>query len=344
MLNIKKKDIMFTGIQPTGLLTLGNYCGTMCNWKDIQKKYECFFCIADLHALTTFSRSGSNKNSIKNNFSTAILDIAALYLSCGVDPNRSTIFVQSHVYTHSQLYWILSNFVYFGELSRMTQFKQKLSLTVNTPINLSLFCYPVLMAADILLYHTNYVLVGSDQKQHLELVQKIAHRFNSIYGNIFIVPDILILPVGNKIMALQDPTKKMSKSDKNTNNTIFLLENIHSIYLKLQRSLTDSDCSSSCIRYDILNKPGVSNLLSIFSCMTNKKISILEDEFKNCQYSIFKKKLSDVVCDTISEIQAIYFKLRQDEDYLIDVLIHGEKNALKYSINKLDDVFQILNL
>ncbi|MGI4816475.1 MAG: tryptophan--tRNA ligase [Janthinobacterium lividum] len=342
MLDIKKKNVMFTGIQPTGWLTLGNYCGTMCNWKYIQKEYKCFFCIADLHALTTYSKN-RNKNSTKNNFSTNILDMVALYLSCGVDPNHSTIFVQSHVYTHSQLYWILSNFVYFGELSRMTQFKQKLMLK-NTNINLSLFCYPVLMAADILLYHTNCVLVGLDQKQHLELVQKIAHRFNAIYGNIFIIPDILMLPTGNKIMALQNPEKKMSKSDKNIDNTIFLLEEIDSIRLKLQRALTDSDYSSTCIRYDILKKPGVSNLLSIFSCITSKKISILEDEFKNYQYSSFKKKLSDVVCNFISEIQNVYYKFRKDEDYLIDVLTHGKKNALKYSIKKLYSVFRVLNL
>lgn len=342
MLDTKKKDIMFTGIQPTGWPTLGNYCGTMCNWKYIQKKYKCFFCIADLHALTTYPRN-SNKNSMKNNFSTNILDMVALYLSCGVDPNSSIIFVQSDVHTHSQLYWILSNFVYFGELSRMTQFKQRFLLK-NKTTSLSLFCYPVLMAADILLYHTNCVLVGLDQKQHLELVQKIAHRFNAIYGNIFIIPDVLMLPIGNKIMALQNPEKKMSKSDKNINNTIFLLENINSIRLKLQRALTDSDCSSDCIRYDVFNKPGVSNLLSIFSCLTSKKISILEDEFKNYQYSSFKEKLSDIVCNFISEIQAVYYKFRKDEDYLIDILMHGKENALKHSTKKLYSVFRVLNL
>ncbi|VFP78345.1 Tryptophan--tRNA ligase [Buchnera aphidicola (Cinara cuneomaculata)] len=338
MLNITTQDVMFTGIQPTGLLTLGNYCGTMCNWKTIQKKYQCFFCIADLHALTT----RNHDNYIKNSFSTSILDMVALYLSCGVNPNDSTIFVQSHVYTHSQLYWILSNFIYFGELSRMTQFKKKF-LVDKKNINLSLFCYPVLMAADILLYRTDGVSVGLDQKQHIELVQKIAHRFNSKYGNIFVIPHILKESKKYKIMALQEPTKKMSKSDKNFNNTIFLLDNLDLIRAKLLRSLTDSD-PVYYIKYDIYNKPGISNLLSILSVLTNKNISILECEFKNYRYYDFKKQLSEIVCDTISKIQKLYFKFRKDEDYLIHILKFGAKTALDISKKNLYNVLQVLDL
>ncbi|VFP79353.1 tryptophan--tRNA ligase [Buchnera aphidicola] len=337
MLDFKKKDIMFTGIQPTGLPTLGNYCGTMYRWKNIQKDYQCFFCIADLHSLTTLKQDNT-----KDFFSSNILDMVALYLSCGVDPNNSVIFLQSHVYTHSQLYWILSNFVYFGELSRMTQFKKRL-LYNNTQINLSLFSYPVLMAADILLYNTNFVSVGLDQKQHIELVRKIALRFNSIYDNIFIIPDILIESIGSKIMALQNPKKKMSKSDINVNNTIFLLDKIDVIYLKIKQSLTDSDNPSQII-FDPEKKPGISNLLSIFSSLTDTNISILEKRFKFYQYSSFKKILSDVICDTIFKIQKSYFYFRKNEDYLIDILKFGKKTALNYSKNNLKKIFSVLNL
>ncbi|VFP81635.1 tryptophan--tRNA ligase [Buchnera aphidicola] len=337
MLYFKKKDIMFTGIQPTGLLTLGNYCGTMYRWRNIQKDYQCFFCIADLHSLTTFKIDNS-----KYCFSSNILDMVALYLSCGVDPTNSVIFLQSHVYTHSQLYWILSNFVYFGELSRMTQFKKRL-LYNNTQINLSLFSYPVLMAADILLYNTNCVSVGLDQKQHIELVKKIALRFNSIYENIFIIPDILIESIGSKIMALQNPKKKMSKSDINVDNTIFLLDKIDVICLKIKQSLTDSDNPPQIV-FNPKKKPGISNLLSIFSSLTNTDISILEKRFKFYQYSSFKKILSDVICDTIFKIQQSYIYFRKNEDYLIDILKSGKKTALNYSKNNLKKIFSVLNL
>lgn len=337
MLEFQKKDIMFTGIQPTGSLTLGNYCGTMCSWKKIQKKYQCFFCISDLHSLTTIK-----KNNATQFFSKKILDMVALYLSCGVNPQNSVIFLQSQVYTHSQLYWILSNFSYFGELSRMIQFKQKL-LFDPTEINVSLFCYPILMAADILLYQTNVVCVGLDQKQHLELVQIIARRFNSIYGKIFSIPSVLIQSMGYKIMALQQPTQKMSKSDVNINNTIFLLDKLDSIRFKIQKSLTDSDTPATII-YDIQKKPGISNLLSIVASITKKEISQLEYEFKDYKYSNFKEKTSDIVCDTISMIQKLYFNFRKDEDYLIDILKEGNKNALYYSKKQLFKIFQVLGL
>ena len=207
------KSILFTGVQPSGFLTIGNYCGTINRWTEFQKKYLCFFCISDLHALTIFP-----KNS-QESLNSRVLDTLALYLSCGVDPSKSVIFLQSSVYQHTQLYWILSNFSYFGELSRMTQFKYKVHLNQNSPINLSLFSYPILMAADILLYQTNFVPVGLDQKQHLELVCTIARRFNKRYGNTFTIPSIILNDVGCKIMALQNPMQKMSKSDTNLNNS-----------------------------------------------------------------------------------------------------------------------------
>nr|AAW72716.1 tryptophanyl-tRNA synthetase [Buchnera aphidicola (Cinara cedri)] len=332
----KEKEIMFTGIQPSGSFTLGNYCGTMCNWYNLQKKYKCFFCISDLHAFNTIQKA-----SKKYKFFDKIFDLVALYLSCGVNPKKSIIFVQFQVHTHSQLYWILSNFTYFGELFRMTQFKKKKELLNNKEIDLALFCYPVLMAADILLYKTNFVSIGLDQKQHLELVQNIAYRFNRIYKDIFVIPKILIKSIGSKIMALQEPKKKMSKSDVNIKNTIFLLDNIDLIRLKLQKSLTDSDKSAKII-YDTRKKPGISNLLSIFSSITKKTIFNLENEFKYTKYSIFKKNLSDVVCDTISNIQKSYFYFRKNKDYLIDIINLGKKYALNDSLKNLFKIYKKL--
>ncbi|WP_075434148.1 tryptophan--tRNA ligase [Buchnera aphidicola] len=337
MLELKKKSVMFTGIQPTGSLTLGNYCGTMCSWGNLQKYYQCFFCVADLHALMSTGKKRAKYHSSKK-----ILDMVALYLSCGVDPENNVIFVQSQIHTHSQLYWLLSNFCYFGELSRMTQFKQK-SKHSQVDINLSLFCYPVLMAADILLYQTSYVSVGLDQKQHLELAQNIARRFNKLYGGIFTIPRVLINPTGFRVMALQDPQKKMSKSDANVNNTIFLLDDINIVRSKLKRSLTDSDFPAQVI-YDPQRKPGVSNLLSIFSSLAEKTISQIELEFKDHQYSSFKQQLSDLVCDRISMIQKLYFSFRKDEDYLIDILKFGKKKAIHYSTENLYKVFKALDL
>ncbi|VAX76845.1 tryptophan--tRNA ligase [Buchnera aphidicola] len=335
MLDINKKDIMFTGIQPTGNLTLGNYCGTMSSWKKMQEQYLCFFCIADLHALTDTAKK-NKKNISYNN----ILDMVALYLSCGVNPQNSVVFLQSQVHTHSQLYWILSNFSYFGELSRMTQFKKRVFFNANK-VSLSLFSYPVLMAADILLYKANYVSSGLDQKQHLELVQKIARRFNFIYGNIFIVPNILIKRVGYKIMALREPQRKMSKSDLDQNNVIFLLDDLDIIRDKISKAITDSDNPAQII-YNMNKKPGISNLLSILSSITEKNISQLEKEFEDYSYSLFKRNISDCVCDVISEIQRSYFRFRKDQDYLIDVLNFGKDIAISCSEKNFDVICKAL--
>ncbi|AEH39926.1 tryptophanyl-tRNA synthetase [Buchnera aphidicola (Cinara tujafilina)] len=295
-----------------------------------------FFCISDLHALTVFP------NQIQESLNNRILDTLALFLSCGVDPNKSTVFLQSHVLEHTQLYWILSNFSYFGELSRMTQFKYKVNLNKNIPINLSLFSYPVLMAADILLYQTNFVPVGLDQKQHLELVQSIAHRFNKKYGDIFTIPSIILNNIGYKIMALQNPIKKMSKSDINLNNSIFLLDDIKLIRMKLQKALTDSNNPPQVI-YDKDNKPGISNLLMILSSLTGKKISKLELEFERYTYQNFKKYLLDILIEVILKIQKSYFIFRKDIYYLHEILKNGAENARKYSKKTLYIVQNILN-
>ncbi|WP_075432439.1 tryptophan--tRNA ligase [Buchnera aphidicola] len=330
------KSILFTGVQPSGFLTIGNYCGTINRWTEFQKKYLCFFCISDLHALTILPKK--SKESLNNR----ILDTLALYLSCGVDPSKSIIFLQSNVYQHTQLHWILSNFSYFGELSRMTQFKYKVNLNQNSPINLSLFSYPILMAADILLYQTNFVPVGLDQKQHLELVGTIARRFNKRYGNIFTIPSIILNNVGFKIMALQNPMKKMSKSDNNLNNSIFLLDSIDSIRIKLYKSLTDSSNPPE-VKYDQYNKPGISNLLVILSSLTGKKISDLEIEFNKCTYQYFKKSLLDILLEVILKIQKSYFFFRKDIHYLYDILRLGAENARIHSEKTLCQVQNILN-
>ena len=241
---INSKPILFSAVQPSGNLSIGNYIGTMRHWSKFQDKYECLYCIADLHALTTLNNNFSLRNSV--------LDTLALYLACGVNPNKSILFVQSHVYEHSQLNWILSCFTQFGELSRMTQFKSKKKVKKNyiNNINIGLFNYPVLMSSDILLYQTNLVPVGKDQKQHLELTRNIAKRFNILYGDIFTIPDPLISKNGSKIMSLLDPTKKMSKSDINKNNVIFLLEDISSVFLKIKNAVTDSEIPPK-IYYDL---------------------------------------------------------------------------------------------
>ena len=249
------KPIVFSGAQPSGELTIGNYMGALRQWVNMQDDYHCIYCIVDQHAITV--RQDAQK------LRKATLDTLALYLACGIDPEKSTIFVQSHVPEHAQLGWALNCYTYFGELSRMTQFKDK-SARYAENINAGLFDYPVLMAADILLYQTNLVPVGEDQKQHLELSRDIAQRFNALYGEIFKVPEPFIPKSGARVMSLLEPTKKMSKSDDNRNNVIGLLEDPKSVVKKIKRAVTDSD-EPPVVRYDVQNKAGVSNLLDILS-------------------------------------------------------------------------------
>ena len=276
------KPIVFSGAQPSGELTLGNYLGALKNWVSLQNEYDCVYCIVNQHAITV--RQDPNK------LRKATLDTLALYLACGIDPQKSTIFVQSHVPAHAELGWALNCYTYFGELSRMTQFKDK-SSRHSENINAGLFDYPVLMAADILLYQANLVPVGDDQKQHLELSRDIAMRFNALYGDIFTVPEPFIAKVGARVMSLQDPSKKMSKSDENRNNVIGLLENPKDVEKKIKRAITDSD-EPPVVRYDLKNKTGVSNLLDILTGITGKPIAELEKEFEGKMYGHLKTEVT----------------------------------------------------
>lgn len=334
MLKEINKPIIFSAIQPSGSITIANYLGTLMHWSSFQNKNQCFYCIADLHSLTSFK----NVNFLKKK----VLDTLALYLACGVDPIKSTIFVQSDVYEHCQLFWILSCYSYFGELSRMTQFKSKYTKKNNN--NAGLFNYPILMASDILLYQTNTVLVGNDQLQHLELTRKLAIRLNSLYNsNLFTIPLALIPSRGGKILSLQEPIKKMSKSDVNMNNSIFLLEDSKSIIKKVQNAVTDSDIPP-IICYDYKNKTGISNLLNIFSIITNKEISDLERQFSGVMYKEFKNILSDVIVNKLKDLKKNYFIYRNDESYLKKIIIQGAEKARVQAQKTLVKIKTVLNL
>ncbi|QCI21243.1 tryptophan--tRNA ligase [Buchnera aphidicola (Hyperomyzus lactucae)] len=331
------KPILFSAVQPSGNLTIGNYIGTMRHWSIMQKKYDCLYCIADLHALTAQEK---NMCLSKNT-----LDTLSFYLACGVDPKKSIIFIQSHVYQHSQLSWILNCFSQFSELLRMTQFKVKRNVEKNhvKQTNLGLFNYPVLMAADILLYQTNFVPVGKDQKQHVELTRNIANRFNSIYGNIFKLPKPLIHQYGSKIMSLLEPQKKMSKSDTNKNNVIFLLDDIKSVSLKIKHAVTDSERPSK-IDYNIENKPGISNLLEILSAISNKDMNILLKELDGMMYRELKNIVSDCLSKFLSKLQRSYYDYRNDECYLKKVAHEGAMKARLKSEETLKIIHSTLGL
>ena len=326
------KPIVFSGAQPSGELTIGNYMGALRQWVSMQDDYHCIYCIVDLHAIT--ARQDPEK------LRKATLDTLALYLACGIDPEKSTIFVQSHVPEHAQLGWALNCYTYFGELSRMTQFKDK-SARYSENINAGLFDYPVLMAADILLYQTNQVPVGEDQKQHLELSRDIAQRFNAIYGDVFKVPEPFIPKSGARVMSLLEPTKKMSKSDDNRNNVIGLLEDPKSVVKKLKRAVTDSD-EPPVVRYDVQNKAGVSNLLDILSGVTGQSIPELEKHFEGKMYGHLKSETADAVVALLEPIQARFRELRQDEAHLQAILAAGAQKARERAEKTLISVYDVV--
>ncbi|MCX8699639.1 tryptophan--tRNA ligase [Gilliamella sp. B2840] len=326
------KPIVFSGAQPSGELTLGNYLGALKNWVTLQSEYDCVYCIVNQHAITV--RQDPQK------LRKATLDTLALYLACGIDPKQSTIFVQSQVPAHAELGWALNCYTYFGELSRMTQFKDK-SSRHSENINAGLFDYPVLMAADILLYQANLVPVGDDQKQHLELSRDIAMRFNALYGDIFSVPEPFISKVGARVMSLQDPTKKMSKSDENRNNVIGLLENPKDIEKKIKRAMTDSD-EPPVVRYDLKNKAGVSNLLDILTGITGKPIAELEKEFEDKMYGHLKTEVATQVIDMLTALQTKYYQFRNDENYLLSVMQEGAEKARSKAKPTLKKVYDAI--
>ena len=268
------RPIVFSGAQPSGQLTIGNYMGALRQWVRMQDDYDCLYCIVDLHAITV----RQDPQALRK----ACLDAAALYLAIGIDPDKSTVFLQSHVPQHAELGWVLNCYTQMGELSRMTQFKDK-SQRYENNVNVGLFDYPVLMAADILLYQANQVPVGHDQKQHLELTRDVAYRFNTLYGEVFAMPEPFIPEQGARVMSLQEPTKKMSKSDDNQNNIIGLLEDPKSIAKKIKRAMTDSE-EPPVVRFDLEQKAGVSNLLTLMHGATGRSIVELEQHFAGKMY------------------------------------------------------------
>ena len=311
------KPIVLSGAQPSGQLTIGNYLGALRQWDRMQDDYDCLYCIVDLHAITVRQEPAALRS--------ASLDSLALYLACGIDPARSAVFMQSHVPEHSQLAWVLNCYTQFGELSRMTQFKDK-SERHNDNVNAGLFTYPVLMAADILLYQANQVPVGHDQKQHLELARDVAMRFNALHGDVFTVPEPYIPPVAARVMSLQEPTKKMSKSDENPWNFVGLLEDPKMISKKFKKAMTDSE-DPPRVYFDIETKPGVANLLSILSGVTNKSVEALVNEYEGKMYGHLKTDVADAVIALLEPVQKRFAEIRQDQSIMNDVMRAGAANA-----------------
>lgn len=321
------KKSMITGVQPTGNFTLGNYIGAIKNFVKLQKDYNSYIFIADLHGITTYQ----NPEKINN----AILDLAAIYLACGVDPKYTNFFIQSEVDEHSALGFIIAFQCRIGELSRMTQYKSKKEKQGKDGIDLGLLIYPALMAADILLYDAEIVPVGSDQKQHIEITRDLGERFNKRYGKTFKLPEYYIPEVGAKIMNLQNPNEKMSKSSpKNDKGTIFILDDIKVTKKKIMSAVTDTD---NKIVFDEENKPGISNLLSIYSRVTNIEIKELEQIFKNSSYKDFKESLANEIEKFILPIQEKYKKYRYSSE-LYSILEKGRENAKVYASKKLNEV------
>lgn len=315
---------MLTGLQPTGVITLGNYIGAIKQMVKYQDEYESFLFVADLHAITVPKENLNLKENTKS--------LIALYLACGIDPKKNTIFVQSQNEYHANLSWILECNTYFGELSRMHQFKEKSKGKEN--FTAGLFTYPVLMASDIIIYDADFVPVGVDQKQHVEIARDIAGRFNNKYGNTFVVPEPVISTTGTKIMDLIDPTKKMSKSSENQNGVIRLLDEPEVVRKKIMRATTDSEMS---VRYDEENKPGISNLINIYSSLTGKEIKEIEKEFAGSNYGTFKKAVADVVVREIEKIQEKY-NIYINGSEIDEILKDGANKTRMYAKAKYEAV------
>ncbi|MGG0387372.1 tryptophan--tRNA ligase [Priestia megaterium] len=304
---------IFSGIQPSGTITLGNYIGAMKQFVELQHDYNCHFCIVDQHAITT----PQDRLALRKN----IRSLAALYVAVGIDPAKSTLFIQSEVPAHTEAGWMLQCVAYIGELERMTQFKDKSA--GKEAVSAGLLTYPPLMAADILLYNTDLVPVGEDQKQHLELTRDLAERFNKKYNDVFTIPEVRIPKVGARVMSLQDPTKKMSKSDPNQKAFITLLDDAKTIEKKIKSAVTDSE---GIVRYDKENKPGISNLLSIYSILANKSIEDIEAMYEGKGYGDFKADTAKVVAEALAPIQERYYEL-VDSSELDDILDQGADKA-----------------
>lgn len=324
---MEDKKLIFSGIQPTGTFTLGNYIGAVRNWGKLQDEYNCIYCVVDMHAITVRQDPAKLRQNTLSSY--------ALLMACGVDVEKSILFIQSHVKTHAELNWILGCNTQFGELSRMTQFKDK-SQKHPDDINSGLFTYPVLMAADILAYNADLVPVGADQKQHLELARNIAQRFNQRYGEFFTVPEPYISEVGARVMSLQDPTKKMSKSDENPNAVILILDDKDTIIRKCKRAVTDSE-AEVVFRG---GKDGINNLMTIYSSVTGKDFAAIEAEFAGKGYGDFKLAVGEAVADHLEPVRTEYARLIQDKAYLKECYTAGAEKALRYSQRIVSKVYR----
>ena len=318
---------LYSAVQPSGNLTIGNYVGAISNWVRLQSEYDCYFAIANMHSITVRQEPAELRRRT--------LEVAALYLACGIDPEKCTLYVQSQVPQHAELAWVLNTVTYVGEMQRMTQFKDKSQKHADN-INMGLMDYPVLMAADILLYQTDLVPVGLDQKQHVEIARDVAIRFNNRYGETFRVPEALLGKTGAKIMSLQEPDKKMSKSDENVNASIYLADDKDTIIRKFKRAVTDSE---SEVRF-AAEKKGVSNLISIYSIFTKKSVEEVEREFAGKGYGGFKLAVGEAVADALAPVQAEQKRLLADKAYLNGVLASGAERAFKTARRTLGKVYR----
>ena len=321
---------MLTGLQPTGGITLGNYIGSIKQMVDNQDMYNSYLFVADMHAITVYQDPSELSNKIRS--------LIALYLACGIDPNKNKIFIQSENEYHANVSWLLECNTYFGELSRMTQFKDKSMKNEN--FTSGLFTYPVLMASDILIYDTDIVPVGVDQKQHVELARDIAIRFNKKYGDTFVVPTPVMSRVGTKIMDLQDPTKKMSKSSENKKGVIMLLEDLDSIRKKIMSATTDSEM---CVKYDVINKPGISNLITMYASITGKSIEEVESMFEGKNYGEFKREVADAVVSEVSKIQNRYNEIINSKE-IDEILDKGREFTREIAKKKYEDMKKKMGL
>lgn len=312
---MENKKVIFSGMQPSGSLTLGNYLGALKNWVTLQTEYNCYYCVVDMHAITVPKEP---KDLRKNT-----LEVLANYIAAGLDPELVTLFIQSHVSAHAELSWVLNCFTYFGELGRMTQFKDKSKKLDNSSIPAGLFTYPVLMAADILLYQADLVPVGEDQRQHLEIARDIAQRFNNRFSETFKVPDAFIAKEGAKIMSLQEPTSKMSKSDQNDNSYIVLMDDADTIRRKLKRAVTDS---VGIVNYSD-EQPGVKNLINIYSKITGKTTNEIISLYENKGYAQFKDDVAEIIIEELKPIQEKIDYLLKNKDYLEQIYLHGAEKA-----------------
>lgn len=319
------KRTLFSGMQATGDLTLGNYLGALKNWVKLENVYETFYCVVDLHSITVRQEPAILRKKART--------LLTLYIAAGLDPDKNCIYYQSHVSAHAELSWILNCFTYMGELNRMTQFKDK-SAKHSDNINSGLYTYPVLMASDILLFQSDVVPVGSDQKQHLEITRDIAERFNNIYGDVFTIPEPYIGEVGARIMSLQEPNKKMSKSDENPNASIYIMDDKDTIIRKFKRAVTDSDNE---IRYSE-DKPGIKNLIDIYSVTTGKAVADIEKDFLNSGYGDFKIAVGEAVADMLTPVHRRMSELTKDKAYIDNVIKTNAEKANYYATKTLRKV------